>query len=323
MVDVRGGCHSRRVPRPANRLPAFVATTGGHLVQMTLMAPLVEPERHEDALWITHRTPQSESMLAGRRVHFVPMVDARDWGAVVRRTPSVLGALRRHRVDTVYSTGAAIALAALPLAPLVGAKPEFYESLARSTGPSVTGRVMARLPWVGCYTHYPSLAGGRWRFERSLLDTFDVSDAPEPPITRIFVTLGTARPWGFRRLVDRVLQIAPEGAEIVWQTGATDVSDLGLEGRDMIPDAQFQEEIERADVVISHSGCGTFLRCMEAGKVPVLVPRRAAHGEHVDDHQEQIAQVTAARGLSVMREADELTLDDLRVAARRRALLAV
>ncbi|GGC05448.1 glycosyltransferase [Cellulomonas carbonis] len=312
------------MPRPGTRRPAFVATTGGHLVQMSLMGPLVEPDRHEDALWITHRTPQSESMLAGRRVHFVPMVDARDWGAVLRRTPSVLAALRRHGVDRVYSTGAAVALTALPLAPLVGARPAFYESMARSTGPSVTGSLLARLPWIPCYTHYPALADGRrWRFERSLLDTFGVDDAPEPEISRIFVTLGTARPWGFRRLVDRVLEIAPPGAQIVWQTGATDVSDLDIDGRDVIPDAQFQEEIERADVVISHSGCGTFIRCMEAGKVPVLVPRRAAHGEHVDDHQEQIAEVTAARGLSIMREADELTLDDLRLAAARRAAVTV
>lgn len=286
---------------------------------MALMAPALEPDRHEDALWVTHRSPQSESMLAGRRVHYVPMIDARDWRAVLRRTPSALAAFRQHGVDRVYSTGAAVALAALPLAPLVGARADYYECIARTTGPSVTGRVLERTPWVGRFTHYEALAGRRWRFDRSLFESFTVGAAGEPTISRIFVTLGTARPWGFRRLVERMLEIAPPGAEVVWQTGATDVSGLGIDGLDVIPDARFQEEIRRADVVVSHSGCGTFLQCMDAGKIPVLVPRRAAHGEHVDDHQEQIAQVAAERGLAVVREADVLTLDDLLLAARYRA----
>lgn len=90
--------------------PAFVATTGGHLVQLSLLAPLLEPDRHEDALWITHRSPQSESMLAGKRVHWVPMVHARKWHQVLRRTPGVLVAMRRAGVDRVYSTGAALGL---------------------------------------------------------------------------------------------------------------------------------------------------------------------------------------------------------------------
>lgn len=318
------GCHSVVVPRPESRVPAFVATTGGHLVQMSLLAPLLEPQRHRDALWITHRTPQSESMLAGRRVHFVPPVEARDWATVLRRTPSVVGALRRHRVDAVYSTGAALALAALPGAPVAGARPTFVESLARSNGPSLSGTVLARLPWVRCFTQYPANADERWRYERSLLDSFAVDDAPQATLSRVFVTLGTARPWQFRRLVERVLAIVPDGCDVVWQTGVTDVADLDLaDARAVMPDAEFQDEIQRADVVVSHAGVGSFIRCLQAGKVPVLVPRRAVHDEHVDDHQEQIARVASERGLAVMREADELTLEDLLLAARRRAVATV
>jgi UDP-N-acetylglucosamine--N-acetylmuramyl-(pentapeptide) pyrophosphoryl-undecaprenol N-acetylglucosamine transferase len=47
------------------------------------------------------------------------------------------------------------------------------------------------------------------------------------------------------------------------------------------------------------------------------VPRRLAHGEHVDDHQIQIAQELARRGLAVSVEADALTVEDLRRAAGR------
>ena len=76
------------------------------------------------------------------------------------------------------------------------------------------------------------------------------------------------------------------------------------------------------DVVVSHAGVGTFVRCLEAGKAPVLVPRRASRGEHVDDHQLQIAQVAGGRGLAVVREVDELRAEDLVTAAGLRVVPA-
>jgi UDP-N-acetylglucosamine transferase subunit ALG13 len=51
---------------------------------------------------------------------------------------------------------------------------------------------------------------------------------------------------------------------------------------------------------------------MEAGKCPVLVPRMARHGEHVDDHQRQVAEELEGRGLAVHRPAEALTLADLK-----------
>ncbi len=310
-------------PTSDARKPAFVATTGGHLVQLSHLARVLEPERHERGLWITHRTSQSESMMAGRDVRFVPFIEARRFDQVLTGTPRLLRLLRQEGVDVVYSTGAAVSLAALPLAPLVGTRPVFVESLARADGPSLAGRVHQRLPWVRRYTQYPANAGPRWRHEFSLLDSFalDTPTAPTPP-SRVLVTVGTTRPWGFERLLRRVASVLPDDVEVVWQTGITDVSRLDLPGT-VLPttsDEAFQEHIAWADVVVSHAGVGTFVRCLEAGKVPVLVPRRAAHGEHVDDHQLQIAGVAGSRGLAVVREADQVGLDDLVHAGSLRVL---
>src|SRR5690606_23340360 len=88
-----------------------------------------------------------------------------------------------------------------------------------------------------------------------------------------------------------------------------------IDARPMMTEAEFRAEVARADVVVAHAGCGTFLQCLELGKAPAMVPRRAAHDEHVDDHQEQLASVAAGRGLAVMREADELRWADLCEAA--------
>ena len=69
--------------------------------------------------------------------------------------------------------------------------------------------------------------------------------------------------------------------------------------------------------MIAHAGVGSALGALEEGRSPVLVPRRAAHGEHVDDHQEQIAGELERRGLAVSAEADELSYAHLQAAAAR------
>lgn len=310
-TDVRPVAAPPRPPRPA-----FVATTGGHLVEMRLLAGILEPERHGQALWITHRTPQSETVLAGEDVLYVDFVRTRDLRTAVRVTPGLVRALRSNRIDAVYSTGAAIAVSALSLAQVVGARATYVESLTRPHGPSMTGRLLSLLPWVRTLTQYESSAGRRWRYHASLLDTFTGDRAPAPaPPQRVFVTVGTAGRYEFRRLLDRLVAVLPAHCEVVWQTGSTSVAGLGIEARPMMTDAEFQEEIVRADVVVAHAGCGTLLRCLDLGKAPVLVPRRAAHGEHVDDHQVQLARTASAQGLAVMREADDVDWDALCLAA--------
>lgn len=300
---------------------AFVATTGGHLVEMRLLATLLEPERHHDALWITHRTPQSESVLEGERVLFVDFVEARDIFAAARRAPLITRTMRAARVDAVYSTGAALALSALPAARLVGAPATYIESLTRPLGPSMTGRVLSLLPWIRMLTQYTSRAGRRWKYRMSLMDSFVTrTSSTTPAPRRVFVTFGTVGRYEFRRLLDRLVAILPADCDVVWQTGSTRVDGLMIDARPMMTDVEFQAEIARADVVVAHAGCGTFLRCLGLGKAPVMVPRRSAYDEHVDDHQEQLAQVAATRGLAVMREADQVTWDDLVQAAAIRVL---
>jgi UDP-N-acetylglucosamine--N-acetylmuramyl-(pentapeptide) pyrophosphoryl-undecaprenol N-acetylglucosamine transferase len=50
----------------------------------------------------------------------------------------------------------------------------------------------------------------------------------------------------------------------------------------------------------------------------VLSPRSVEHGEHIDSHQDDLAAFLSERGLAVVRQADEITFDDLREASRWR-----
>jgi UDP-N-acetylglucosamine transferase subunit ALG13 len=59
--------------------------------------------------------------------------------------------------------------------------------------------------------------------------------------------------------------------------------------------------------VICHGGTGSLITAMSKGCHVVAVPRLAALGEHYDDHQAEITDAFAKRGLiQVANNADEL-----------------
>ena len=298
----------------------LVASTGGHLKQLhrlhRRLSGVDGPYR-----WATFDTPQSRSLLEGEAVDYVHFVGGRDPRSI-RNVPLAHRILREHDVDTVVSTGSAVALPFFALARQRRLECHYIESAARSDGPSTTGRLMSHIPGVYLYAQYPAWATGRWHYRGSVFDSF----APFAPATtavarsnalkKVVVTLGTYRGYGFGRLVRRLLAILPSDADVLWQTGDTDTSSLGVNGHYAIPEHDLTQAMGEADVVVGHAGVGTALAALEVGRCPVLVPRRLVRGEHVDDHQTQIAGELGARGLSRSVEADDLTLDDLLIAAR-------
>lgn len=297
----------------------LVASTGGHLKQLhrlhRRLVGIDGPFR-----WATFDTPQSRSLLDGEGVDFVHFVGGRDPGNVLRNVPLANSILRRHGVDTIVSTGSAMALPFFALGRTRGLNLHYIESAARSDGPSKTASMIARIPGVNLYAQYPAWAAGRWHYRGAVFDSFVPADEPPARPTRlrkVVVSLGTFKDYGFQRLVLRLLQILPADADVLWQTGDTDVSGLAIVGHHAIPERQLTEAIREADVLVAHAGVGTALAALEVGKCPILVPRRVSHGEHVDDHQIQIARELSGRDLALSVEADELTLAHLLDAAGR------
>lgn len=296
----------------------LIASTGGHLKQLKQLENRLvglADNRH----WITFDTPQSRSLLAAEDVTFVPFVGGRDPLNVARNVPTAWRTLRRRSVVNLVSTGSAVAVPYFAAARLLGIDCYYIESAARSAGPSASARVIARVPGVNLRTQYPKWADDRWAFRGSVFDAFEAvpRGATTLEIQRVVVALGTYRGIGFRRLIERALAILPASAEVLWQTGQTDTSGLEIHAVTEIPERELTHAMHEADVVIAHAGVGTALAALECGKFPVLVPRRLAHGEHVDDHQVQIAEELARKDLSVSVDADDLTLDHLVVAASR------
>jgi UDP-N-acetylglucosamine transferase subunit ALG13 len=69
-----------------------------------------------------------------------------------------------------------------------------------------------------------------------------------------------------------------------------------------------QEFILAADAVVCHAGVGTIMTVLESGRRPVVIPRLRRYGEHVDDHQQQLATELESSGIVVCyKQGDSLS----------------
>jgi UDP-N-acetylglucosamine--N-acetylmuramyl-(pentapeptide) pyrophosphoryl-undecaprenol N-acetylglucosamine transferase len=303
----------------------LVCSTGGHLAELHRLADRLDVVGN-DRLWVTFDTPQARSLLQKEDRLFVNYTRPRDLTHTLANTVEALRLIRRERFSAVISTGAAIALSFLPLARAMGCRTVYIESATRTTGPSLTGRMLQCLPGVQKFTQHDSWADGKsWRYIGSVFDSFEgrPSRVQVPEVRRIVVMLGTVQGLRFRRLLDRVRQIVPEHVDVIWQVGDTPAHDIaGTVHRVMSVD-QLERCVREADVVISHAGVGSALTAFASGKFPILVPREATYGEHVDDHQTDVAVDLERRGLAMCRRVDALSEKDLVTAARMTVSLSV
>jgi len=298
----------------------LAASNGGHLKQLHRLRPRLRGVAGPFH-WITFDTPQARSLLEGETVHYVPFIGGRDPASVARNLPYARRILRETDAEALVSTGSAIALPYFAVGRVRGRRCHWIESAARMEGPSLTGKLVSRIPGVSLYAQYRGWAGGRWNFRGAVFDSFasvEPTGSSEPEIRRAVVTLGTYKGTPFTRIARRLVEILPPEVEVLWQTGATDVSGLRIEGVYALPERELSEAMAEADVVVTHAGVGTALAALEVGKCPVMAPRLAAHGEAVDDHQVQIADQLSQRGLAVTVDAERITFGHLLEAASKR-----
>jgi len=127
----------------------------------------------------------------------------------------------------------------------------------------------------------------------------------------VFVTVGNGRE-PFRRLLEPVDRLAGEGlfapAEVLVQSG----NDGGFRATHcrqvpFMPMRDFAATVSQATLVIAHAGAGTLFHLLQSGQVPVIMPRRRAFAECVDDHQLELAEALARQG----RVVAAMTAEDL------------
>ena len=86
------------------------------------------------------------------------------------------------------------------------------------------------------------------------------------------------------------------------QSGSTPFDAAGCEVAPFLAMSEFERRVAQSTLLIMHAGAGSVITAVRAGKVPVVMPRRARFGEHVDDHQVEFARELAAAGRIVVAE---------------------
>ena len=125
----------------------------------------------------------------------------------------------------------------------------------------------------------------------------------------ILVTLGT-QDKNFVRLLEKIDQLINNGLikdKVIVQAGFTKYNSENMEIFDLIPQDEFNDLMDKADIIITHGGVGNIISALEKNKKVIAVPRLAKYGEHINDHQTQIIAKFNALGYIIgLQDVDEL-----------------
>lgn len=74
----------------------------------------------------------------------------------------------------------------------------------------------------------------------------------------------------------------------------------------------FVRYVAEAEVLVLHAGAGSILHAVNAGKCPIVMPRLARFGEHVNDHQLEFASALHAMEKVWMMETVEELVEGIK-----------
>lgn len=111
----------------------------------------------------------------------------------------------------------------------------------------------------------------------------------------IFVITGSQK-FPFDRLIREMDRLKDEEIirdEVVAQIGASTFVPKHLNWRRFMDKSSFDQAIADCDLLVTHAGEGSIMTGLLKGKKVIAVPRYAKLGEHVSDHQLEIARALA------------------------------
>lgn len=288
---------------PRRRLKICLAASGGgHLRQLLDLAPAWGPH---DAFFVTEDTALSRSLAETHRTHYVAHV-ALGQGRLGAPLKMVLAGVRnclqswrviwRERPDVIVTTGAGSVFFSVLWSRLLGAEVVVIESFARFERLSAFAKI------CGPIAHHKVLQSQvlqRFWPNARVFDPMRVLDTPPPPKRGLlFATVGATLP--FDRLTRAVATLKQSGAiaeDVVIQTGVGGYRPDGIETYETLPFDAMLSRLKEADIVVCHGGTGSLITALRQGCKVVAMPRLFKNGEHYDDHQAEITDAFAARGL--------------------------
>lgn len=125
----------------------------------------------------------------------------------------------------------------------------------------------------------------------------------------IFIVTGTQK-FQMNRLLKQMDNLVEEGKiqeEVYAQIGNSDYIPKHYSWSKFLKHEEFEEKMESCDKLVTHSGVGSILSGITKRKPVIVVPRLKKYGEHVDDHQVQIAEAFSEKNYVLLcTEKDDL-----------------
>ncbi|MCJ2180062.1 beta-1,4-glucuronosyltransferase WelK [Novosphingobium album (ex Hu et al. 2023)] len=293
---------------------ALVASGGGHVRQLLDLEPFWSSAEY---FFVTEDTALTRALAAKHPVYFIPHV-ALGQARLGKPVAMLMAALRSFfrswrimwgkRPDVVITTGAGSSYFPVLFARMLGAKIVLIDSFARFAGPSAFARIAAPLAHIR--VAQSADAGRNWPGSW-VFDPFRRLDKSRPAKESLaFATVGATLP--FERLVSLVDQAKRSGLlpeKVILQSGQPLKCEIdpSIEVHPTLTFEEVNSILARAEVVICHGGTGSIITALQQGCRVIVVPRSFARGEHYDDHQWEIAEAFAHRGLlSVVGNDDDI-----------------
>ncbi len=123
----------------------------------------------------------------------------------------------------------------------------------------------------------------------------------------IFVTVGTS-PYDFSRLLKGVDMIAKKSKKkFIVSIGNSKYKPKYCKFKKFFSNKNFEKYLFESDLVITHAGEGNIIKCLQFKRPFVIVPRLKAMNEHIDGHQEDLAErIGKEYRIPVIRDMEKL-----------------
>jgi UDP-N-acetylglucosamine transferase subunit ALG13 len=210
----------------------------------------------------------------------------------------------------ILATGSGIVVPIIWVGRLRGVKTIYVECGGRLDIPSLSCQLVASAADL-VYVQSPELtrslpgahyAGAiRW-------DAAPERNRSSRPRGLIFATVGTSVVYPFDRLI-RALNAVPPLRPLVIQHGIARECSRHAAHFDFLPFEDLDRYMSDADVIVTHGGIGSVLLALSHRKHPIIMPRRQALKESVDDHQLAFARSLERRGLATVVTNERELLD--------------
>ena len=265
---------------------------------MTLLEALKPTIQGFDRVWITSEGVYAEELRrSGETVRTLPRLDRSAFSISAARRSAELAL--RERPQIILTSGAGLVVPFCVVGRAMGASIVFVETMARVRTPSTSARAVSRLG-AHMFVQWEELGASFERVVvcRPLLLEGIGSVAPTAG-EGTFVTLGSHdQPF---RWLTRLVKVATEAGvlprPIVLQDGTrTNAPDWADVHHQYVSPDSFRSLVVGSAVVVAHAGAGAMASSLQLGHRPVVVPRQKSLGEHVDDHQLDLADKLESLG---------------------------